>query len=238
MHTAVKAREKSKCHMDTSVEQLHGLVLQCWASGNESSVADLSLDPVIIQWGKSALKGFENSFVWDETFSFGRQIHLPGASQVSNGQMSRTFSSTSVSQNVHEETVPTGKELLTSARSLGQQDELALDRETVHSQNDSPNREGHRLPLTDNITGIGDNGKDAILEVSEENLTEGNPLVCCTIAQKLQPSCTLVCLHCSSCSIPVCVSFTSAAQLTMSWLKDICKALDLVTVAEKVLLSG
>lgn len=69
-------------------------------------------------------------------------------------QMSRPFFSTTLSQNVHEETVPTGKQLLTSARTQGQQDELALDRETVHSQNDSPNTEGHRLPLTDNLTQI------------------------------------------------------------------------------------
>lgn len=38
------------------------------------------------------------------------------------------------------------------------------------------------------ITGTRDNGIHIILEVSEENLTKGNPLVCCTKAHELQPS--------------------------------------------------
>lgn len=134
--TAMKARGKSKCHMDTSVEKLHGLVAQCWARGNDNSVADLSLDPVLIQWEKPALRGFETTLC---------KMRLSPRT-FTRVQWNRPFFSTSVSQNACEETAPTSKQLLTSARSLGQQDELALDRGTVHSQNDSPNREGHRLP--------------------------------------------------------------------------------------------
>lgn len=66
------------------------------------------------------------------------------------------------------------------------------------------------------ITGMVDNGEDAILNVSEENPTavnRGNPLVCCTVAHELSlslPTVLHLCTASHMSSLIISLSFTLA----------------------------
>lgn len=116
------------------MEKLHGLVTQCWARWrgwfSSRSVPCSSYNSM----GELLLKGFENSFVLDDTSSVGspssrtctnvqwnRSAGLILQPQYPRMSIKKTFFLTDVAVNW----------LLTSPRSLGQQDGLAWDREKL-----------------------------------------------------------------------------------------------------------